>query len=126
MAVTQRNVSQFMAEVDVVFSEGASLSAVFQTDGRALVGIRMPTSWPAGVTHLNLLVSFEALGANAVAARSSGQQVQINASAAGYETNVGNDAVWAPWLRFQAVDAAGDAVVMTADTTVIAVLKPYL
>lgn len=126
MAVTQRFVSEYMAEVDVVFAEGASLSAVFQTDGRALVGVRMPADWPVGVTHLNLLASFEALGASAVAVRSNGQQVQINASEAGYETNVGNDAAWAPWLRFQAVDVNGDAVVMTAATTVIAVLKPYL
>lgn len=126
MSVIQRNVNPSICEIDVTILEGQSLSSVFQTDGRALVGIRMPADWPATVTHLNLRASFEALGANPVPVRSGGQQIQINASEAGYETNVGNDAVWAPWLQFQAVDAAGDAVVMAANTTAIAILKPYL
>lgn len=110
--------------VDVTIASGASNSNVATSEGRALVGLRMPAGWDAA--DLRFKAALKSGDTLLPVFDSFGNPLKATVTESTFITLPLSQACYAPYVCVSSVDTSGNAVNQTADRTIVLLFRRFL
>lgn len=115
-----------LSAMSVTIPNGASVSEMIATQGRALVGIVMPAAWTAAAIGYKVCLSGNAADLLPVY-DSGGNAMTTSAAASTHIAFPTSDAIFAPFLQIASVTAAtATGVNQGADRTLLLLFRSFL